>query len=272
MPEDRSPFDLTGRVAVVTGGASGLGQAISIGLGRAGARVVVGDINEPGATETVAVIRDHGSLALAVRCDVADAMDVRELFERAEAEFGTVGILVNNAMLPPQREHPERYPLDAWEASLRVNLTGYFLCAREAGRRMLEARVPGAIVNISSIAGSTALGRGNLVYSVAKHGINGLTRELAIEWARDGIRVNAIQPCQFETPGLRPLLEDDSEVARSMVGRFKGGIPIGRLGRPDDIVGPVVFLASDAARMVTGVMLPVDGGNLAMNAGASLAW
>jgi NAD(P)-dependent dehydrogenase (short-subunit alcohol dehydrogenase family) len=272
MAEDRSPFDLSGRVAVVTGGASGLGQAISIGLGRAGARVLVADINEAGAAQTVALMSAQGSSALAVHCDIANPDDVRALFDRAEAEFGTVGILVNNALLPPFREHPESYPLDAWEASLRVNLTGYFLCAREAGRRMLEAGIGGAIVNMSSIAGSTALGRGNFVYSVAKHGIVGLTRELAIEWAKDGIRVNAIQPCQFETPGLRSLLEDPSERARSMVDRFKGGIPLGRLGKPDDVVGPVVFLASDAACMVTGILLPVDGGNLAMNAGASLAW
>jgi len=272
MAEHHSLFDISGRVAVVTGGASGLGRAIAVGLARAGVRVVIGDINGQDAAETAAAIRDDGSSVLAVPCDVADPADVRRLFERAETEFGKVVILINNAMLPPHRERPEIYPLESWEASLRVNLTGYFLCAREAGRRMLEAGVAGSIINISSIAGSTALGRGNLAYSVAKHGINGLTRELAIEWARDGIRVNAIQPCQFETPGLRPLLEDESEAARAMVGRFKGGIPLGRLGKADDIVGPVLFLASDAASMVTGTMLPVDGGNLAMNAGASLAW
>ena len=136
---------------------------------------------------------------------------------------------------------------------------------------MLEAGIGGAIVNISSIAGSTALGRGNFVYR-AKHGVIGLTRELAIEWARAGIRVNAIQPCQFETAGLKPLLGDTSDAARAMVAKFESGIPLGRLGVPDDIVGPVIFLVSDAARMVTGAVLPVDGGNLAMNAGASLTW
>lgn len=272
MADDGWLFDLTGRVAVVTGGASGLGRAMAIGLARAGARVVVGDLNEAGAAETIALIGAQGGSGVGVRCDVSEEAQVRELFDRAESAFGVVDILVNNAMLPPHREHPERYPVDAWEASLHVNLTGYFLCAREAGRRMIDAAVPGAIVNISSIAGSSALGRGNFVYSVAKHGIVGLTRELAIEWAKDGIRVNAIQPCQFETPGFKALLEDDSPGARAMVERLRGGIPLGRLGRPDDVVGPVVFLVSDAARMVTGVMLPVDGGNLAMNAGASLSW
>jgi NAD(P)-dependent dehydrogenase (short-subunit alcohol dehydrogenase family) len=265
-------FDLSGRPAVVTGGASGLGRSIAVGLARFGASVTIGDIDLEGARATADLARAEGGQALAVACDVSDPVQVERLFATAAAEHGPVRILVNDAFRPPHREHPERFPLERWQEGLEVSLTGYFLCAREAGRRMIEAGLGGSIVNISSIAGTSALGRGNFVYSVAKHGIEGLTRELAIEWARWGIRVNAIRPCQFETPGLQPLLRDPGDAARAMVERFRQGIPLGRLGQPDEMVGPVVFLASDASSMVTGVMLPVDGGNLAMNAGASLSW
>jgi NAD(P)-dependent dehydrogenase (short-subunit alcohol dehydrogenase family) len=207
-----------------------------------------------------------------VRCDVSDEASIEAMFALVDREFGRVDILINDAFTPVNRVVPEAYQLDAWERSLRVNLTGYFLCARAAGRRMIERGQGGSIVNISSIAGSTALGRGNFVYSVSKHGVIGLTRELAIEWARHGIRVNAIQPCQFLTPGLQAFI-DAAPDPQAVVNGFLKGIPLDRMGDPErDIVGPIVFLASDAAAMVTGVVLPVDGGNLAFNAGGSKTW
>ncbi len=194
------------------------------------------------------------------------------MFAFADAEMGRVDILVNDAFLPVTRSVPEDFPLEAWQQSIDVNLTGYFLCAREAGRRMIRQGWGGSIVNISSIAGSTGMGRGNFVYSVTKHGVNGLTRELAVEWARHGIRVNAIQPCQFLTPALKVFIESAPD-PQAVTERFLRGIPLDRMGDPErDIVGPVVFLASDAASMVTGTMLPVDGGNLAFNAGGSKTW
>lgn len=265
-------FGLGGRVAVVTGAASGLGHAIAAGLASHGAAVVGGDINEAGLEATVQRIRSAGGTALGVRCDVSDEASVEALFAQADRAFGQVDILVNDAFTPVVRVMPQEFPLEAWQQSLDVNLTGYFLCARAAGRRMIERGQGGSIVNISSIAGSTALGRGNFVYSVTKHGVIGLTRELAIEWARYGIRVNAIQPCQFLTPGLQVFIDaaPDPEAVKE---RFLKGIPLDRMGDPErDIVGPIVFLASDAAALVTGVVLPVDGGNLAFNAGGSKTW
>jgi NAD(P)-dependent dehydrogenase (short-subunit alcohol dehydrogenase family) len=265
-------FRLDGRVAVVTGAASGLGHSIAAGLAAFGASVVGGDINEAGLEATVQRIRSAGGTAIGVRCDVSDEQSIEDMFARADAEFGRVDILINDAFTPVTRVVPEAYQLEAWERSLRVNLTGYFLCARAAGRRMIERGAGGSIVNISSIAGTTGLGRGNFVYSVTKHGVIGLTRELAIEWARHGIRVNAIQPCQFLTPGLKAWIDnepDPAAVTRNLV----QGIPLDRLGDPErDMVGPIVFLASDAAAMITGVVLPVDGGNLAFNAGGSKTW
>jgi NAD(P)-dependent dehydrogenase (short-subunit alcohol dehydrogenase family) len=146
---------------------------------------------------------------------------------------------------------------------LRTNLTGYFLNARAAGKRMIARGRGGSIVNISSIAGSSSLGRGNLAYGASKSGVNQLTRELAVEWAHHGVRVNAIQPCQFLNAGWRAMVADPSRSA--LVQRVLSGIPIGRMGEPHELVGPVLFLASDAAAMVTGALLPVDGGNLALN-------
>ena len=257
---------------MISGAASGLGHSIAAGLAACGAIVVGGDINDAGLDATIQRIRREGGTAIGVHCDVSDESSVEAMFARVDSEFGRVDILVNDAFTPVTRVPPESFPLDAWEHSVRVNLTGYFLCARAAGRRMIERGKGGSIVNISSIAGSTGMGRGNFVYSVSKHGVIGLTRELAIEWARHGIRVNAIQPCQFLTPGLQVFI-DAAPDPEAVVQGFLKGIPLNRMGDPErDIVGPVVFLASDAAAMVTGVVLPVDGGNLAFNSGGSKTW
>ena len=265
-------FRLDGRVAVVTGASSGLGHSIAAGLASHGATIVGGDIDDAGLEATVQRIRGEGGTAIGVHCDVSDEASVEGLFARLDSEFGRIDILVNDAFMPPIRVVPEAFKLDAWERTLRVNLTGYFLCARAAGQRMIARGQGGSIVNIGSIAGSSAMGRGNFVYSVSKHGVVGLTRELAIEWARYGIRVNAVLPSQFLTPPVKNWIEgqpDPDGFTRDLL----RGIPLDRLGDPErDMVGPVVFLASDAAAMVTGVLLPVDGGNLAFNAGGSKLW
>ncbi len=265
-------FRLDGRVALVTGAASGLGHSIAAGLASYGAIVVGGDINDEGLDVTVKRIRAEGGTAIGVHCDVSDEASIEALFARVDEEFGRVDILVNDAFRPIDRVYPQDHELGPWEEAIQVNLTGYFLCARAAGRRMIARGQGGSIVNISSIAGSSGMGRGNFVYSVTKHGVIGLTRELAIEWARHGIRVNAIQPCQFLTPGLKKWIDAEPDPV-ALTKNLVRGIPLDRLGDPErDIVGPVVFLVSDAAAMVTGVVLPVDGGNLAFNAGGSKTW
>jgi NAD(P)-dependent dehydrogenase (short-subunit alcohol dehydrogenase family) len=151
-----------------------------------------------------------------------------------------------------------------------TSLTGYFLNAREFAKLVLAAKKPAAIVNISSIAGSSAIGRGNFAYSTAKGGVNQFTRELAIEWAKSKIRVNAIQPCSVNTPGWRKWVEAEGEAAKALTTLLLRGIPMGRVAEPEDIAHAVHFLASDAAAMITGTILPVDGGNLAYNAGGTL--
>jgi NAD(P)-dependent dehydrogenase (short-subunit alcohol dehydrogenase family) len=266
-------FDLSGRVAVVTGGGAngGNGHAIALGLARYGADLLVTDADEDGARRTAAAVRALGRRCEWVRADNGRPEEIAAAFAALDAAFGRLDVLVNN-VAAGYRSRPEGLALADWQAVLRVVLDGTFLCTQEAGRRMMRRGGGGSIVNISSIAGSSALGRGNFVYSVAKGGINQLTRELAVEWSPHGIRVNAIQPCQILTPALRRILADPRLDPTTIRDRFLRGIPLGRLGEPDDVAKAAVFLASDAAAFVTGVMLPVDGGNLALNAGGDRVW
>jgi NAD(P)-dependent dehydrogenase (short-subunit alcohol dehydrogenase family) len=261
-------FRLDGRVALVTGAGGAFGRAIARGFAQVGARLFLTDLDPTRLEETAAVVRDAGGVCATRAGDAGSSADVDAVYAQLDQEFGQLDVLVNNAGRNPMQGRPETFPLDIWEDVLRTNLTGYFLFARGAGQRMIAQGHGGSIVNISSIAGASSLGRGNLAYGASKSGVNQLTRELAVEWAHRGIRVNAIQPCQFVNDGWRAMLADPGRAA--LVQRVLSGIPIGRMGEPDEIVGPVLFLVSDAASMVTGVLLPVDGGNLALNPTGSL--
>jgi NAD(P)-dependent dehydrogenase (short-subunit alcohol dehydrogenase family) len=263
-------FDLTGRVAVVTGAGSGLGRAMSKGLARAGAKVAVSDINAETAAETAEMIRAVGGEAAATKCDTREPGEIAALFATSDAAFGRLDILINNAGIGSHM-HPEDLPLEEWQNVLSVNITGYFLCAQQAGKRMIPHK-RGAIVNIGSIGGVSALGRGNFVYDISKAAVHHFTRELAVEWARHNIRVNAIAPCQIRTPALDALVADPQFDSDTLINRFLTGIPLNRLGEAEDLVGPAIFLVSDAAAMVTGTTLGVDGGNLALNGGGSHQW
>jgi NAD(P)-dependent dehydrogenase (short-subunit alcohol dehydrogenase family) len=262
-------FDLSGRVAVVTGGGGALGSVVAGALSDAGASVAVVDLSEATAARVAASLSESGR-AVGVGADLSIEAEVERAFEDIDQAFATVDILVNAVSAPIERHSPEDFPLLTWDAMLAANLTSYFLCSRAAAQRMISAGHGGSIVNFGSISGANAMGRGSLAYSVAKGGVAQLTRETAYAWAPHGIRVNAVLPCQFFNEWWRGNLADPSR--RKLVDRVVSGIPLGRMGEPREIAGPVLFLASEAASMVTGVLLPVDGGNLAMNAGASLDW
>lgn len=266
-------FDLTGKVAVVTGGSvnGGIGHALAIGFARHGAEIVVADIDFEGAQVTAGEVEDLGRKALAVHFDISKIEDVEALFDAVDKEFGQVDILVNVPFAFPEREQPHELSLEAWQKTLAVSLYGYFYCSQQAIRRMLEQETGGCILNIGSIASVSGLGRGNFPYSVAKGGVAQMTREIALEYARQGIRCNAILPAQVMTPGFRKALLNDPRFAKTR-DRFVEGIPLGRILEPEDFVGPAVMLCSQAGAAVTGVLLPVDGGNLAMNAGGSHTW
>jgi NAD(P)-dependent dehydrogenase (short-subunit alcohol dehydrogenase family) len=267
-------FDLTGKVAVVTGASAngGVGHALSLGFAHYGADVVVSDIDEPGVKVTADEVQALGRKSLAARCDISKPEDVETFFTLVDQHFGRVDILVNVPYVFPSRVRPHELALAAWEKTLAVNLTGYFLCSQQAIRRMLGQDKGGCILNISSIAGASALGRGNFPYSVSKAGINHLTKELAVEYAGMGIRVNAIMPASILTPGLKKELLADPRFGERLRQRLMAGLPMGRMLDPEDLVGAAVFLCSAAAASVTGVLLPVDCGNLALNAGGNHTW
>ncbi|MCL4394574.1 MAG: SDR family oxidoreductase [Chloroflexi bacterium] len=266
-------FDLGGKVAVVTGAGAhgGLGHTISLAFARFGADIVADDIDDDGTRQTVDEISALGRRAIAVHGDVSSEEQVAQLFTQADRAFGKVDILVNVPFWFA-RAQPHKLALEDWNRTLAICLTSYFLCSKEAIRRMLDQKSGGCILNIGSIAGASSLGRGNFAYSCAKAAVHQMTKELALEYARDGIRVNAILPCQIMTPGLENQLIADPKLKETSLPRFLAGIPLGRLLRVDDFEGAAVFLCSDAARAITGVLLPVDGGNLAMNAGGSITW
>jgi len=263
-------FRLDGKVALVTGGANGIGQAIAIGMAAAGADVVFCDLQDDWLGETRSAIEAQGRRALALTADMGNPDDIVRMFAAVDENFGQLDILVNNVGAT-KRHRPEDHPLDEWNTVLAIGVTGSLLCAQHAFRRMTESGRGGSIINISSIAGAAALGRGNLSHSVNKGALNMMTKELAVEWAKHGIRVNAILPCQVMTNGFQKWL-DSPTFDPALMDRFLTGIPMNRLATPEEMAGPAIFLASDAASMVTGVLLPVDGGNLALNAGGSHTW
>jgi NAD(P)-dependent dehydrogenase (short-subunit alcohol dehydrogenase family) len=248
-------FDLGGRVVVVTGGAGGLGQAMARGVAAAGAAVAVADRDGAGAGRVAEAIRARGGAGLGVGVDVTDPVAVERMVEEVSATLGPIDGLVNGAGIT-RRAPAAEFPLADWDRILAVNLTGTFLCCQAVGRAMLGRR-RGRIVNIASIAGHIGL-PGTVAYSASKGGVVMVTRALAVEWAPFNVQVNAIAPSWFETTMGKLIGAEPAYHERAM-----RRVPAGRMGQPDELVGATVFLLSDAATMVTGHVLAVDGGVLA---------
>lgn len=258
-----SLFDLSGKVAVVSGAAQGLGQATALALAEAGGDVMLVDRNLEGAEATAARIRASGRRAATSSCNVSDPAAIAELFRRVDAEFGRVDFLGNIAG-DGHLAKPEELLIEDLHRVLQNLVVGRFAMCQEAGRRML-AQGRGSIMNIGSLASTTALGRGHIAYSMAMGAVVQMTRELSTEWSSRGVRVNAVTPAQVTNPSLITRMEQDP----TLEGRFLRGIPAGRMGRPSDIQGIAVLLASDASEWITGAIIPMDGGNMAMNAGGT---
>ncbi len=256
-------FDLTGRVAMVSGAASGMGKAMSLALAEHGADLMLLDLNTDGLEQTAAAIRAIGRKASPVTCNVSDPNQIRPMFAQFDREFSQLDFLANVAGEGVLGK-PEEISLEDVEQVWRNLVFGRFCMCQEGGRRMLK-RGKGSIVNIGSLASLTAMGRGHIAYSMAMGAVAQMTRELSTEWSSHGIRVNAILPAQVVNPSLEKRMTADPKLKD----KFLSGIPTGRMGQPNDIQGLAVFLASDSSAWITGTLIPMDGGNLAMNAGGS---
>ncbi len=256
-------FDLSGRVALVTGAAQGMGQATALAVAEAGADVMLVDRNLDGAEATAEGVRSFGRRAVCAGTDVSDPEAIAELFQQLDADFGRVDFLGNIAG-DGHLAKPEDLLIADLKRVLQNLVVGRFAMCQQAGRRML-AQGKGSIMNIGSLASTTSLGRGHTAYSMAMGAVVQMTRELSTEWSHRGVRVNAVLPAQVINPSLAARMRDDP----TLEGRFLKGIPAGRLGRPSDIMGLAVLLASDASEWITGALIPMDGGNLAMNAGGT---
>ena len=247
-------FDLTGRVAIVTGGSRGLGKEMAEGLAEAGASLMLCARRDEWLTPTLEEFRERGFNVEGLLCDVANPEHVQAVVDKTLNAFGKVDILVNNAGVS-WGERPERMPLDKWRKVLDVNLTGAFLFAQAAGREMLK-REHGRIINVSSVSGlqSSADGPYYVGYAASKAGLFGLTRELAATWGRSRVRVNAIAPGFFHSRLTEGIIEH-AEAA------IKARSPLPRVGREGELKGVAVFLASDASNYITGQTIVVDGGS-----------
>jgi gluconate 5-dehydrogenase len=246
-------FDLSDRVAIVTGGSRGLGEEMAEGLAEAGASLMICARRAEWLTPTLAAFRGRGFRIDGRICDVAKADEVQAVVDATMAAYGRIDILVNNAGVT-WGEEPEHMPLDKWQKVIDVNLTGAFLFAQAAGREMLK-RQYGRIINISSLSGlvSSVAGPHYAAYAASKAGLLGLTRELAASWGKHGIRVNAIAPGFFHSRLADPA------IAR-VEPQIKASGPIPRVGDAGELKGVAVFLAADASNYITGQTIVVDGG------------
>jgi gluconate 5-dehydrogenase len=250
-------FDISGKVAIVTGGGRGLGAALANGFAAGGARVVIADQDQQTAEASAAGIRERGGQALATRCDITDEQEVRALINLAAQTYGTLDVLVNNAGINIPKP-AEELTLGEWNRIIGVNLTGTFTCCQAGGALMLR-QGHGCIINICSVHGHV----GSYVhkaaaYNASKAGVVNLTRSLALEWGERGVRVNGISPGALRTELMAKRLSDDAYVGRTL-----DRLALKRIGVPEDIVGAALFLASPAAGWLTGQILAVDGGWLA---------
>jgi gluconate 5-dehydrogenase len=247
-------FKLDGKVAVVTGGAGGIGEALAMGIGMLGATVVVSSRNQE-AIEAVAgkIAEASGNPATAIACDVTDEGSVKKLADQVVAKYGRIDILVN-AMGMNIKHDAFEYPMEDWDKLFAVNVKGTMVACKIVGRVMRDQKA-GSIVNLSSVRGIRGYTGGNTGYCATKGAVELITRALALEWAPHNIRVNALGPALVITPGTKHIAENP-ELAK----KYAAAVPLGRIGLPEDMVGAVNFLVSDAASFVTGQTIYVDGG------------
>jgi len=253
----RELFDLTGKVAIVTGGSRGLGKEIATALGEAGAKLTITARREEWLTTTQKELEGAGIECLSVVADVSEAEGAKKMLARTLEKWGRIDILVNNAGVV-WAAPPEQMSLDKWDYVMNINARGTFICCQEVGREMIRQK-HGNIINISSAVGVAAVDPKSgqfIAYQASKAAINIMTKQLAVEWGPHNIRVNVIAPSFLSTRLTDALIARTGE-------NMKRWIPLGRIGRPDEIRGAVVFMASEASSYITGQILCLDGGTTA---------
>jgi NAD(P)-dependent dehydrogenase (short-subunit alcohol dehydrogenase family) len=245
-----------GKVALVTGAAAGIGRTTAQYYARDGARVVVSDINEEGGHETVDLITQAGGEASFIRTDVSDPQDVQNMVEQTVERYGRLDIAFNNAGVGGEQNPTADYSLEGWDKLIGVNLSGVFYCMKYEIPAILKSG-GGVIINMASILGRVGFAD-SPAYVTSKHGVVGLTQNAAVEYGKQGIRVNAVGPGFIRTPMIQGIIQDPA-IRDMLVGLH----PIGRLGEPEEVAELVVWLSSEKASYVTGAYYPVDGGYLA---------
>jgi NAD(P)-dependent dehydrogenase (short-subunit alcohol dehydrogenase family) len=245
------------KVALVTGGSSGIGRATALAFAHAGARVVIADIAEDGGEETIALIKGAGGAAIFVRTDVSKAADVAELIRAAVSTYGRLDYAFNNAGIDGDTVPTADGSEANWDHVLATNLKGVWLCMKHEIQHMLQ-QGHGAIVNTASVAGLVGF-PGLAAYTASKHAIVGLTKTAALEYARAGIRINAVCPGAIRTPALARFIAQAPQIEAQVIAME----PVGRLGTPEEVAEAVVWLCSDGSSFVTGTAMTVDGGWLA---------
>jgi NAD(P)-dependent dehydrogenase (short-subunit alcohol dehydrogenase family) len=250
--------DFTGKVAMITGAASGLGRATALLFAERGAKIVVSDVAVEGGHETVKMIQDKGGEATFIECNVAHEESVNNLIAKTVEVYGRLDCGINNAGIGGIWTSTNNYPTDNFEKVMAVNTTGVFMCMRAELNVMLQ-QGSGAIVNVASIAGLSGFPK-NVAYAASKHAVVGMTKSAGLEYAKKGIRVNAACPVFTITPmvtGMFDVIGDD------MKEKLEASIPMKRFGQPEEIAEAIVWLCSDAASFITGHALPIDGGIMA---------
>ena len=250
---------LEGKTALVTGGGSGIGRAASLAYAKDGARVVVADVNVEGGEETVQLIKETGGEAILVHADVSKPEDTQAMVAQAVQTFGSLDCAFNNAGIGGGKERhlTADYLEDDWDRVMSINLKGVWLCMKAEIPQMMK-QGKGAIVNTASIAGLVGLS-GTVAYVAAKHGVTGLTKAAAMEYAKSGIRVNAVCPGYIQTPLVQGIFDEIDGYRERVASRH----PMDRLGEPEEIAQAVLWLSSDSASFVTGHNMAVDGGYVA---------